>query len=52
MSNLFGYIIQYMLKRKRQAIAIKELSQLSDKELKDLGITRSQIESVAKNASR
>jgi len=52
MSALFGYIVKYVLTRRRQHQAIKELSMLSDRELKDLGIPRSQIQSVAKNANR
>jgi uncharacterized protein YjiS (DUF1127 family) len=52
MSILFGYIVNYMLTRRRQQHAIKELSRLSDKDLKELGIPRSHIKVVAKNAMR
>jgi uncharacterized protein YjiS (DUF1127 family) len=37
---------------RRQRAAVRELSQLSDRELHDLGISRADIEYVTRNAAR
>jgi uncharacterized protein YjiS (DUF1127 family) len=37
---------------RRQRAAVRELSQLSDRELHDLGISRADIEYVTRKASR
>ncbi len=40
-------IVRYLQDWKRYGVAMQELSQLSDRELADIGITRSEIPRIA-----
>ena len=44
-------IVAWVDSWRRYRVAVSELSQLSDRELHDLGITRSEIHAVARQSS-
>lgn len=44
-------IVAWVDSWRRYRVAVSELSQLSDRELHDLGITRSEIHSVARQSA-
>ena len=45
-------VIRFFQNWKRYGLAVQELSQLSDRELADIGITRGDIDPIAKGQSR
>ena len=45
-------VIRFFQSWKRYGLAVQELSQLSDRELADIGITRGDIDRIAKGQSR
>lgn len=47
----FKSITQKIANWRRYRTAVRELSQLSDRELADLGLSRNDIEAVARSAS-
>ena len=44
---MFSAIVRYLHDWKRYGVAVQELSQLSDRELADIGITRADIPRIA-----
>jgi len=49
---MFSSIIGYLQDWRRYGIAVRELANLSDRELADIGITRSEIPRVAWDHAR
>jgi uncharacterized protein YjiS (DUF1127 family) len=49
---MFSSIVRYFNTWKRYGVAVDELSHLSDRELADIGITRSDIPRIAWQQSR
>jgi uncharacterized protein YjiS (DUF1127 family) len=49
---MFASIVRFVREWKRYNQSLSELSRLGDRELADIGISRSDIQRVARNASR